>query len=646
MAFVPMTPPPMMPDDIEDLDEIEDFGQIEDEDEDSSSYDLTGMSEKLQSIPKETIQVAPKEVALPPVPSGPDQNGFLTELRGEQIPPDGKSDHENDEFHIPKPEITIEKPPKIEFDTNFSPETPVETNNDDNNLPKLSSPSPEIVKPNSDQDSDFGDFESERNPNFEGFESERNWQDNSDYGDKEEMKIEQESAFDNVIQDIPKTEMETTIQEETRDHEIESKIQDESFRNEPKEEESIQVPDEHSIDSDIEDKPEVPTLQAPPADEDFNADFDADFNDDFGDFKEAFEQDNDGSGEPIAVVPPLNLDEDMDDDDDFGDFEEPEAFTEHQASADKFEAFASSSGWASLDSSPRGQIDQILIGLQLKLATVISNLYVRSLESPDDASLDRVQSLDFAKEECEDAIWIQVHSVSNTPALNQKWKETVTRHRLLDYLKVDPNNVIHQDGGMGRRGGRNTSARPLPQASAYNVPAFASGLGMTLEPIKAAVAASSSTSTAVASTAAAASPADGHGVGPAATTPNATATLEKDNTEESVAMSTTSKSNAFKASRREDNDNHAAVANIKGSSTNPMPAVSIFQNNDISGNGNNTLPSLLPNEEDYRGKSTKTASKHETRSQRAQTVLDSFPLLDFMQSPVLSGSLQAASANL
>ena len=42
MAFVPMTPPPMMPDDIEDLDEIEDFGQIEDDDEDSSSYDLTG----------------------------------------------------------------------------------------------------------------------------------------------------------------------------------------------------------------------------------------------------------------------------------------------------------------------------------------------------------------------------------------------------------------------------------------------------------------------------------------------------------------------------------------------------------------------------------------------------------------------------
>ena len=39
------------------------------------------------------------------------------------------------------------------------------------------------------------------------------------------MKVEPETAFDDVIQDIPKTEMKTTIQEETKDHEIESKIQ-------------------------------------------------------------------------------------------------------------------------------------------------------------------------------------------------------------------------------------------------------------------------------------------------------------------------------------------------------------------------------------------------------------------------------------
>merc|ERR1712008_638548 len=160
--MVPMTAPPMMPDDIED-DEIEDFGQIDDEDEDSSCYDLTGMSEKLQSIPKETIQVTPKEVVLPPVNSGaPDQNGFTkfesippneftnfenispglnsTELRVEQLPPDGKSDHdENDEIpnslnseihipnslnnkiHIPTNTISSIEPtndePKTAFDT-------------------------------------------------------------------------------------------------------------------------------------------------------------------------------------------------------------------------------------------------------------------------------------------------------------------------------------------------------------------------------------------------------------------------------------------------------------------------------------------------------------------------------------------------
>ena len=66
----------------------------------------------------------------------------------------------------------------------------------------------------------------------------------------------------------------------------------------------------------------------------------------------------------------------------------------------------------------------------------------------------------------------------------------------------------------------------------------------------------------------------------------------------------------------------------------------------LTGNDQPAGPSLLPNEEDYRGKSTKNSSKQGGRSQRAQTVLDSFPLLDFMQSHVLSGSLQATSAKL
>merc|ERR550519_2845910 len=120
--------------------------------------------------------------------------------------------------------------------------------------------SSEILKSNSDQDSDFADFESERNPDFSDFKSEKDpvvsCQDNSDSGgslqDKEEMKIETETAFDDVIQDRPKTEMETTMQDETEDHEIESK--DESVENEQesKDEEPIQLPDEHPFNSDNE----------------------------------------------------------------------------------------------------------------------------------------------------------------------------------------------------------------------------------------------------------------------------------------------------------------------------------------------------------------------------------------------------------
>ena len=61
-----------------------------------------------------------------------------------------------------------------------------------------------------------------------------------------------------------------------------------------------------------------------------------------------------------------------------------------------------------------------------------------------------------------------------------------------------------------------TSLSSRPHASVYNVPAFASGLGMTLEPIKTAAVAA------------------GLGATNATTT---AVTLEKDNTEEAIAMS-------------------------------------------------------------------------------------------------------------
>ena len=58
---------------------------------------------------------------------------------------------------------------------------------------------------------------------------------------------------------------------------------------------------------------------------------------------------------------------------------------------------------------------------------------------------------------------------------------------------------IHQDGhhgGVGRGRMATTSLSSRPHASAYNVPAFASGLGMTLEPIKTAAAGAGATNAA------------------------------------------------------------------------------------------------------------------------------------------------------
>ena len=52
------------------------------------------------------------------------------------------------------------------------------------------------------------------------------------------------------------------------------------------------------------------------------------------------------------------------------------------------------------------------------------------------------------------------------------------------------------------------------------------------------------------------------------------------------------------------------------------------------------LPSLLPNEDDYRGTTTTTTTTATTSPKKisasAQNIIDSFPLLDFMQSTVLT----------
>ena len=81
--------------------------------------------------------------------------------------------------------------------------------------------------------------------------------------------------------------------------------------------------------------------------------------------------------------------------------------------------------------------------LQLKLAAVISSLYL-SHENPgsDDMTAERVQPLDFDREDCEDHVWNLIHNIQSTPALNQKWKDTECRSSLLTFLKIDPKNVV------------------------------------------------------------------------------------------------------------------------------------------------------------------------------------------------------------
>ena len=188
---------------------------------------FTGMSEKLQSIPKETIQGAPKEVVLPPAP---DQNGFTnfenippneftnfenippnefpnfenippglnsTELRGEELPPDGKSDHDendeipntqNSEIHIPNPlnnkihipatntisriEPTNLDEPKTAFDTANSIDVELNSTVEPNNFDERGSNSIKNEQNNIDDEtlkvsSEQPEFESNSEPELE-----------------------------------------------------------------------------------------------------------------------------------------------------------------------------------------------------------------------------------------------------------------------------------------------------------------------------------------------------------------------------------------------------------------------------------------------------------------------------------------------
>lgn len=372
------------------------------------------MSEKLRSIPKETIQVAPKEVVLPPA--------LLSETEIPNINglPDCDQEIVMNENEQPKTEVINEHSKNNIYD--------VQKVNENDLKDDLKSCEIEQQDKHLEDDPTFVQDkvgyvqDDERLSNDHQIQDHVNFHQDSPEFFQDQQLVEDQPG---LIEEFPECVQDPL--ESVQDHPESAQDDPESVQNGP---ESVQDhPD--SVHDDVEDIPKEFSND----DLSFNKD-EIEEEDDFGNFEEATENTIES-----VPVPPLNLDDDDVEDDDFGDFEEG---TVNQ------DGFASSKGWASLESSPRSAdvqaVDQILIGLQLKLASVISNLFCVNLESPLEVGLDQgqVHPLDFTKEDCEDAVWIQVHSVSTTPALNQKWKDTMTRNKLLTYLKIDPNNVVSQ----------------------------------------------------------------------------------------------------------------------------------------------------------------------------------------------------------
>ena len=360
------------------------------------------MSAKLQSIPKETIQVAPKEVVL-------STNGVITledslkPLGISQID-DLHSDNSSqdlslelkEESEIPEPVDVISDPMGHEIFVNSEQKEVKEEVVDQIEVDEHSD-----LEQNQQSDEEVTSKQFEK------------------IGNDDSEHVQVASPESTVLNGSPESPVEDTSsrgsleideRKETFDS-PEPPVQDDSIE-EPIEIKPVQEDKGSPVQAESPDSPSEPKVEICDVEDD-------DPEDDFGDF---------------AEVPPLQLD---DNDSDFGDFEEETTKDE----------FASASGWASLDTSPRGKLDQILIGLQLKLSSVISTLFSVVLDTSSPANEEIFDSvipmLDLAKEDCQDdSVWLQIHNIQSTPALNQKWKDSLSRQRLLTLLNIDPKYVV------------------------------------------------------------------------------------------------------------------------------------------------------------------------------------------------------------
>ena len=292
---------------------------------------FSGLSEKLHSIPKEAIQVLPKEVTLP-------SNGIIPDIPLEQV------NRWNDGGGTLKESMEKshnEVEPSIEEEMGATNE-PTENESDKESLTEDILVNPPEVNDLTQSGEQLQDNELNLSDSFEIDDDDKNNPEDAVNGMKENDENDVNSF--NSRNSSPK------IDYEKEENFVEKGGITQTFYEDEDDfgdfDSTNVVHDEEKDDGEEEGE-----------------------DDEFGNFEEMQQQ---------QKVPPLTLDEDVnveeknkeistvEDCDEFGDF----ASNQEGNANVKSLSFASAAGWASLDSSPRGKLDQILIGVSKYLLNI------------------------------------------------------------------------------------------------------------------------------------------------------------------------------------------------------------------------------------------------------------------------------------
>ncbi len=348
------------------------------------------MSDKLHSIPKEAIFKAPKDVikseevenSLGTLPSATNVN--LAD--GRHTPPDGHSDHVSIK-EDPSDDTINENSEKLQSEIGTNS---IENSTDSNTESDCDRVKSDVESVISEKVEDVTDkTKTVEEPKIELKTVELRYDEQSD-----ETETKQE----------PCTKRPVTFEQEIQDSEldVDNKLSDQSQKITNEVKPALKTFEEEVADTSLGEfdfKPQEQQQKLEQVDEetDYFGDFEKvqpeqdktldttfeqevqDVQDDldsFGDFDKATAGDPDFESE-VTKVPPLTLDDDLEDEDEFGDFDSASdaRTTEVVRSTEAgSEEFASTSGWASLtpSSSPKGHLDQILIGVRFLAKSILS----------------------------------------------------------------------------------------------------------------------------------------------------------------------------------------------------------------------------------------------------------------------------------